>query len=95
MNKKGQLAAAMNQLSAVAIGFFVFIIVVFATLKGAATIKSTVTQNSVSNNATYNNMTKLENSIGQFAEYGDLIVIIAILAVVIALVASAFVIGRR
>jgi len=91
MNKKGQLAAAMNQLSAVAIGFFVFIIVVFATLKGASTIRATET----SGTGVYNNMTKLENSIGQFAEYGDLIVIIAILAVVIALVASAFVIGRR
>lgn len=89
-NKKGILAESVNALSGFAIGFFVFIIVVFAIFKGVTAVQST----EASTTALYHNMTKLLGSVGQFANYGDLIVIVAILAVVILLVSSAFV-SRR
>ena len=94
MNKKGRLAMSMDALSSFAIGIFIMIIVVFAALKGGSAIQSTITQDSAVNNATYANMTALLGSVGQFANYGDLIVIIGILAVVILLVSTAFKRGR-
>lgn len=93
-SKKAVLQESVNALSSFAIGVFVFIIVVFATFKGATSIQSTIVQDSAVNNATYHNMTALLGSVGQFANYGDLIVIVGILAIVILLVSSAFV-SRR
>lgn len=95
LGRKGQLVASVQALSSVAIAFFVFFIVIFATLKGMSSIRETIPADSVANNATLGNMSLLEGAAGQFAEFGDLIVIIAILAVIIALVSSAFVLGRR
>lgn len=99
-DKKGQLVKAVDSLSAFAIGIFIMIIVVFAILQGGTSIQQTVGGNvagaSAVQNATYNNMTALLGSVGQFANYSDLIVIIGILAVVILLVSTAFVSkGRR
>lgn len=90
LSKKGQLVASVQALSGVAIAFFVFFIVMFAVLKGQNVIADTE-----SDVAIKGNLTLLQDATGQFAEFGDLIVIVAILAIIIALVSSAFVLGRR
>jgi flagellar biosynthesis protein FlhB len=94
-DKKGQLSRSIDALSAFAIGVFIMIVVVFATLKGASSIQGTMPQVTLEDNATYANMTALMGSVGQFANYGDLIVVVGILAVVILLVSTAFPRGRR
>ena len=86
LNKKGVLGQATAALSDFAIGFFVFIIVCFTVLKGVSAVQATETAGTT----IYSNMTSFLGSVGQFANYGDLIVIIGILAVVILLVSTAF-----
>lgn len=89
-NKKGVLQQSVNALSGFAIGFFILTIVVFTVLQGVTAVQSTG-----STTAIQNNMTAFLGSVGQFANYGDLIVIIGILAVVILLVSTAFTSSNR
>jgi hypothetical protein len=85
LSKKGILGDAVNALSGFAIAFFVMIIVIFTVLKGTTAVKNTATETTIQNN-----MTAFLGSVGQFANYGDLVVVVGILAVVILLVSTAF-----